>query len=133
MSLPIGERRRLRAMERATASADPGLADRFAIFNRLSHPEGRPRTERVKAREIRRKKWAERAIAEYLLWGPDVLLERCRDGARGGNTMANRFARRLPLRHPAENAMFILTAMLNFAVLRVLTGFLAAPHLQEVA
>jgi hypothetical protein len=32
-----------------------------------------PRTERLKAREIRRKKWAERAIAVYLISGQDML------------------------------------------------------------
>jgi len=79
MSLPVGERRKLRAIERATASADPGLAARFSMFNELSRQEDMPRGERVTAREIRRKKWAERAMAEYLFWGPDTLLERCRN------------------------------------------------------
>jgi len=82
MSLPVGERRKLRAIERATASADPGLAARFSMFNKLSHQEDMPRSERLKAREIRRKKWAERVMTEYLLWGPDTLLERCRDVPR---------------------------------------------------
>jgi hypothetical protein len=82
MSLPVGERRKLRAIERATASADPGLAARFSMFNELSRREDMPRVERVKAGEIRRKKWAERVMTEYLLWGPDTLLERCRDMPR---------------------------------------------------
>jgi hypothetical protein len=82
MSLPVGERRKLRAIERATATADPGLAARFSMFNKLSRLEDMPRGERVKAREIRRKKWAERVMTEYLLWGPDTLLERCRDAPR---------------------------------------------------
>jgi hypothetical protein len=82
MSLPVGERRKLRAIERATASADPGLEARFSMFNKLNQQEGMPRGERVKAREIRRKKWAERVMTEYLLWGPDALLERCRDMPR---------------------------------------------------
>jgi hypothetical protein len=82
MSLPVGERRKLRAIERATASADPGLAARFSMFNELSRQEDMPPGERVRAREIRRKKWAERVMTEYLLWGPDTLLERCRDPLR---------------------------------------------------
>ena len=82
MSLPAGERRKLRAIARATASADPGLAARFSMFNELSQQEDMPCGERVKAREIRRKKWAERGMTEYLLWRPDTLLERCRDMPR---------------------------------------------------
>jgi hypothetical protein len=82
MSLPVGERRKLRAMERATASADQGLAARFSMFSKLSEQEDMPRGERLKAREIRRKKRAERVAAEYLLWGPYTLLERCRDMSR---------------------------------------------------
>ena len=79
MSLPVGERRKLRAMQRATASADPGLAARFAIFNRLSRQEDMPRTERLKAREVRRRKWTERVIVAYLISRPDTLLEQGRD------------------------------------------------------
>ena len=71
MSLPLGERRKLRAIERAAAHANPGLAARFSIFNQLSRQEDMPRTERLKARTIRRKKWAQRAIAAYLISGPD--------------------------------------------------------------
>jgi hypothetical protein len=66
MSLPARERRKLRAIERAEAWTDPGLAARFSIFNQLSRHEDMPRTERLKAREIRRMNWAERAITAYL-------------------------------------------------------------------
>ena len=74
MSLPVGERLKLRAIERVEASADPSLAARFSLFSRLSRHEGMPRTERLKARAIRRKKRAERAIPEGLLWWPEALL-----------------------------------------------------------
>jgi hypothetical protein len=74
MSLPVGERRKLRTIERAVASADPRLAARFSIFNQLSRNEDMPRTELVKAREIRRQKWVERAITAYLISGPDTPL-----------------------------------------------------------
>lgn len=74
MSLPVGERRKLRAIERAAARADPSLAARFSIFNELSRQEDMPRTERLRARAIRRKRWAERAITAYLISGPDTLL-----------------------------------------------------------
>jgi|307.fasta_scaffold1526811_1 hypothetical protein len=72
MSLPVGERRKLRRIDRAMASADPGLAARFAMFNLLSWQEDMPRTERVKALTVRRKKWAERAMTAYLISGPDT-------------------------------------------------------------
>ena len=74
MSLPVGERRKLRTIERAAASADPGLATRFSMFNQLSQPEDMPRTERVQARAIRRKKWAERVRTAYVISGWDTLL-----------------------------------------------------------
>ena len=74
MSLPVGERWKLRKMERAVASAEPGLAARFSMFNQLSRQDDMPRTERVKARTIRRQKWVERAITAYLMSGPDPLL-----------------------------------------------------------
>jgi hypothetical protein len=48
------------------------------MFNQLSRQEDMPRTERVKAREIRRKKWAERAMNAYLILGPDTLLRAAR-------------------------------------------------------
>ena len=72
MSLPAGERRKLRAIERAEARDNPGLAARYSIFNRLSRHEDMPRTERVKALTVRRKKWAERAMTAYLISGPDT-------------------------------------------------------------
>jgi Zn-dependent protease with chaperone function len=40
--------------------------------------------------------------------------------------MADRVARKLPLRHPAENPTFILMVVLNFAILGVLVDFLAS-------
>lgn len=73
MSLPVGERRKLRAIERAAASAAPGLAARFSIFNQLCRQEDMPGTERLQARAIRRKKWAERAITAYLILPPERL------------------------------------------------------------
>lgn len=78
MSLPAGERRKLRAIERAAASADPGLATRFSIFNKLSRQEDMPATERLKARAVRRKMRAERPITAYLIWRPDTLLRAAR-------------------------------------------------------
>ena len=43
--------------------------------------------------------------------------------------MADPVARKLPLRHPAENPMFILMVVLNFAILAVLIDFLASAAL----
>jgi len=43
--------------------------------------------------------------------------------------MADRVAEKLPLRHPAENPMFILMVVLNFAILAVLIDFLASAAL----
>lgn len=37
--------------------------------------------------------------------------------------MADPIARKLPLRHPAENPTFILMVILNFAILAVLIDF----------
>jgi hypothetical protein len=73
MTLPAGERRKLRTIERSAATADPALAARFAMFNQLSRHDEMPRAEQLKARRIRRKKWAERAAAAYLISGPDTL------------------------------------------------------------
>ena len=73
MSLPGGERWKLRTIERAEARTDPGLAARFSIFNQLSRHDEMPHTEQLKAREIRLKNWAERAITAYLISGPDTL------------------------------------------------------------
>jgi len=73
MSLPVGERRKLRRIERDAARADPGLAARFTIFNRLSRFEDMPRTERLKALGIGSKKWAGRTITAYLISGTDTI------------------------------------------------------------
>lgn len=73
MSLPVGERRKLRTIERALASADPSLAVRFSMFSQLSQQEEMPRTESVKARAIRRQKWVEWATTAYLIAGPGTL------------------------------------------------------------
>jgi Zn-dependent protease with chaperone function len=43
-----------------------------------------------------------------------------------GNTMADRVARKLPLRHPAEMPTFILMVVLNFLILGVLIDFLSS-------
>src|SRR5215471_415254 len=43
--------------------------------------------------------------------------------------MAHQAARKLPLRHPAENPMFFLMVVLNFLILAVLIDFLASTAL----
>jgi hypothetical protein len=43
--------------------------------------------------------------------------------------MADPIARKLPLRHPAENPTFILMVILNFIILGVLIDFLASAAL----
>lgn len=43
--------------------------------------------------------------------------------------MADQFAGKLPLRHPAENPMFILMVILNLAIMGVLIDFLASAAL----
>ena len=43
--------------------------------------------------------------------------------------LADLGARKLPLRHPAENLTFILMVVLNFAILAVLIDFLATAAL----
>jgi hypothetical protein len=65
MSLPFGERRKLRTIERAAVSADPGLAARFSIFNQLSRQEDMPRTERLRAWAFRRRRWAGLRMRAY--------------------------------------------------------------------
>jgi hypothetical protein len=55
MILPVGERRRLRRMERSLASSDPRLVPLFSIFNRLTWLEAMPDSERLGAWEVRRK------------------------------------------------------------------------------
>jgi hypothetical protein len=81
MSLPVGERRKLRRIERAAVRADPGLAARFSIFNRLSRYEDMPRTERLKMLGIGRKRWPSRSISAYLISGTDTLLPLLRTGS----------------------------------------------------
>ena len=51
MSLPAGERWKLRTIERAEARTDPGLAVRFSIFNQLTRHDDMPRTEQLKSRK----------------------------------------------------------------------------------
>ena len=53
MSLSIGERRKLRKVERALVRADPLLAGRYAIFTRLNRHEKMPRSERLRIGTMR--------------------------------------------------------------------------------
>jgi hypothetical protein len=66
MSIPLGERRKLRATERALASGAPALEDRFAMFGALYRWDELPSTERLKAREVARLTRVERWIAPWL-------------------------------------------------------------------
>jgi hypothetical protein len=66
MSIPFGERRKLRAMERAITDDASALADRFALFCALYQWDEMPRTERLKARQVRRMVRVERWIALWL-------------------------------------------------------------------
>jgi hypothetical protein len=66
MSIPLGERRKLRAMERALVGGAPALEDRFALFGALYRWDDLPPTERVKAREVARLTRVERWIAPWL-------------------------------------------------------------------
>ena len=61
MILPVGERRRLRRMERSLASSDSRLVPLFSIFNRLTRLEAMPASERLSAWEVRRKVRRKRA------------------------------------------------------------------------
>jgi hypothetical protein len=54
MGLPIGERRRLRRIERAITRTDPRLDALYAMFTRLGIWEAPPQAERVRAWRIRR-------------------------------------------------------------------------------
>jgi hypothetical protein len=54
MSLPIGERRKLRRMERDIARADPRLESLYSMFTKLSGLDAMPRPERVRAMAVRR-------------------------------------------------------------------------------
>lgn len=65
MSLPIGERRKLRQIERGIASSDPRLAALYSMFARLSRFEAMPRLERIRAGLIRR---AARVRGKATLW-----------------------------------------------------------------
>jgi hypothetical protein len=67
MSIPFGERRKLRALERAITDDASALADRFAMFSTLYKWDEMPCTERLKVRDIRRMIRAERWI---MLWLP---------------------------------------------------------------
>lgn len=51
MSLTIGERRKLRKIERALARTDPPLVARYAIFARIIRREDMPSTERLRVAE----------------------------------------------------------------------------------
>jgi hypothetical protein len=66
MSIPLGERRKLRAMERAMTDDASAFADRFAMFCALHRWDEMPCTERLKARQVRRTVRAERWIALWL-------------------------------------------------------------------
>jgi Protein of unknown function (DUF3040) len=74
MSLPGYERRKLRRIERSAAKADPGLAARFSIFNRLNRYEDMPRTERLKRLGFLSNKRMGRTITAYFMSGTDTLL-----------------------------------------------------------
>jgi hypothetical protein len=65
MSLPIGERRKLRRIERGLASTDPRLNALYSMFAKLSSLEAMPRRERVRAGGIRRSARVRRKTA---LW-----------------------------------------------------------------
>lgn len=65
MSLPIGERRKLRRIERDVASTDPHLAALYTMFARLSRLEAMPRFERVRHGVIRRSARVKRRAAQW--------------------------------------------------------------------
>jgi hypothetical protein len=54
MSLPVGERRRLRRMERSLARSDSHLVSLYSIFTRLTRFEAMPIGELLKPRAVRR-------------------------------------------------------------------------------
>jgi hypothetical protein len=60
MRLSMGERRRLRGIERSLADPDSPLASLYSIFNRLGRSDIIPADERIgtRARHIRRRKKA---------------------------------------------------------------------------
>lgn len=53
MSLPAGQRRTLDQIEHALQGSEPHLASKFAIFTRLTSPDGPARTERIQAPRFR--------------------------------------------------------------------------------
>jgi phage shock protein A len=61
MGLPMGERRKLRKIERAIARTEPRLTAMFSMFSCLNRVEDMPRLERVRNRVIRRAARARRA------------------------------------------------------------------------
>ncbi len=50
MSLSMGERRRLRRIERSLAGSDSRLASLYSIFNRLSRADAMPAVEQLRTR-----------------------------------------------------------------------------------
>jgi hypothetical protein len=60
MSLSMGERRRLRAIERSLGSSDSPLASLYSIFNRLGRADTIPADDRIgaRARHVPRRKKA---------------------------------------------------------------------------
>ncbi len=61
MGLPIGERRKLRRIERGLVRADPRLEALYTMFTRLGTRESMPRLERVRTWRIPRAARARRA------------------------------------------------------------------------
>ena len=62
MSLPIGERSKLRRMERAIARTEPRLEALYSMFTRLNGLDKMPRRERIRAGVIRRTPRARRPV-----------------------------------------------------------------------
>jgi hypothetical protein len=69
MSLPASQQRVLDAMESALKRREPRLASMFAIFTRLTHNEGLPRTE-----VLERVRWWSARRVRARLPGPVALL-----------------------------------------------------------
>jgi len=61
MGLPMGERRKLRRMERALVRTDPRLEALYSMFTRLGTRESMPRPERVRTWRFSRAARAGRA------------------------------------------------------------------------
>ena len=62
MGLPMGERRKLRKIERAIARTEPRLTAMFSMFSCLNRVDDMPRLEQVRNRVIRRAARARRAV-----------------------------------------------------------------------